>query len=111
MELTYEANLPLLRKLAIMLAVTGLGGGSFDEAPGRPGNEASDDFEGLNMGTGKSDEQIEKEAEEILDLHGNAILRLAISYLHNKEDAYRSAIIVIGWSSIAIRRKWRLSFT
>lgn len=87
MELTYEANLPLLRKLAIMLAVTGLGGGSFDEAPGRPGNEASDDFEGLNMGTGKSDEQIEKEAEEILDLHGNAILRLAISYLHNKEDA------------------------
>ena len=87
MELTYEANLPLLRKLAIMLAVTGLGGGSFDEAPGRPGNEASYDFEGLNMGTGKSDEQIEKEAEEILDLHGNAILRLAISYLHNKEDA------------------------
>ena len=88
MELTYEANLPLLRKLAIMLAVTGLGGDSFDGAPDVSVSEASEDFGGsFEEGARKSDEQIEKEAEEILDLHGNSILRLALSYLHNKEDA------------------------
>ena len=88
MELTYEANLPLLRKLAIMLAVTGLGGDSFDGAPDVSVSEASEDFGGsFEEGARKSDEQIEKEAEEILDLHGNSILRLGVSYLHNKEDA------------------------
>jgi RNA polymerase sigma-70 factor (ECF subfamily) len=35
----------------------------------------------------KSDEEIEKEAEEILSTIGNSILRLALSYLHNIEDA------------------------
>ncbi len=35
----------------------------------------------------KSDEEIEREAEEILDTIGNSILRLALSYLHNIEDA------------------------
>ena len=39
----------------------------------------------MNSGSGRVFR--EKEAEEILDLHGNSILRLAISYLHNKEDA------------------------
>ena len=43
------------------------------------------DFEATGKSR-KSDEEIEREAEEILDLHGNAILRLAVSYLHNKED-------------------------
>ncbi len=93
MELTYEANLPLLRKLAILLAVTGSGERAHltrqrpdDGAAGTSGMEP--DGEDLAISTGKkSDEQIEKEAEEILDLHGNAILRLALSYLHNKEDA------------------------
>ena len=86
MELTYEANLPLLRKLAILLAVTGLN----DDNPFTlSGSGASEDLysEPSSGASRKSDEQIEKEAEEILDLHGNSILRLAISYLHNKEDA------------------------
>ncbi len=85
MELTYEANLPLLRKLAILLAVPGLD----DDNPftmSRNGAETIDD-EPSSGAPRKSDEQIEKEAEEILDLHGNSILRLALSYLHNKEDA------------------------
>lgn len=95
MELSYEANLPLLRKLAILLGVTGRSGHFLyreSVRSGIRGTDSSEDelfdegtsFEGT---TRKSDEQIEKEAEEILDLHGNAILRLALSYLHNKEDA------------------------
>ena len=93
MELTYEANLPLLRKLAILLAVTGPGERArlTREKPVNATAEPSGDEpseEELTIRTGrKSDAQIEKEAEEILDLHGNAILRLALSYLHNKEDA------------------------
>ena len=86
MELTYEANLPLLRKLAILLAVSGLD----DDNPFTlSGNGPAETFDEVpsSGASRKSDEQIEKEAEEILDLHGNSILRLAISYLHNKEDA------------------------
>ena len=87
MELTYEANLPLLRKLAILLAVSGLD----DDNPftlSGSGDEAENfDVKPASGASRKSDEQIEKEAEEILDLHGNSILRLALSYLHNKEDA------------------------
>ena len=95
MELSYEANLPLLKKLAKLLAVTGRNGRflfreSVRSAKGAITSSGDGLFEeGTSFaGTGhKSDEQIEKEAEEILDLHGNAILRLALSYLHNKEDA------------------------
>ena len=93
MELTYEANLPLLRKLAVLLAMSGSGdddyGHPFVRTPVMPGNEAlgASDEEPSTEGDRKSDEQIEKEAEEILDLHGNSILRLAVSYLHSKEDA------------------------
>ena len=86
MELTYEANLPLLRKLAILLAVSGLD----DDNPftlSRKDEAETLDDEPTSGASRKSDEQIEKEAEEILDIHGNSILRLAISYLHNKEDA------------------------
>ena len=86
MELTYEANLPLLRKLAILLAVSGLD----DDNPftlSRKDEAETLDDEPTSGASRKSDEQIEKEAEEILDLHGNSILRLALSYLHNKEDA------------------------
>lgn len=89
MELTYEANLPLLRKLAVLLAMSGSSGDQFVIRKGRPGDEAIDSSDETPT-TGaqrKSDEEIEKEAEEILDLHGNSILRLAVSYLHNKEDA------------------------
>ena len=89
MEFTYEANLPLLRKLAIML----LAFSDPDE------NNLEDQFEILNASEDdlfdkeatennrKSDEEIEKEAEEILSTIGNSILRLALSYLHNIEDA------------------------
>ena len=86
MELTYEANLPLLRKLAILLAVPGLN----DDNPFILAGDGADDMTAAEPSSGaqqKSDGQIEKEAEEILDLHGNSILRLALSYLHNKEDA------------------------
>ena len=86
MELTYEANLPLLRKLAILLAVSG----PDDDNPfilTGDGADGTIDTEPSSGAPRKSDEQIEKEAEEILDLHGNSILRLALSYLHNKEDA------------------------
>ena len=89
MEFTYEANLPLLRKLAIML----LAFSDSDE------NNLEDQFEILNASEDdlfdkevtennrKSDEEIEREAEEILSTIGNSILRLALSYLHNIEDA------------------------
>jgi len=89
MELTYEANLPLLRKLAILLAVSGLDDDNPFIFSGSTGDGADGtlDDKPSSGAYRKSDEQIEKEAEEIFDLHGNAILRLAISYLHNKEDA------------------------
>ena len=89
MELTYEANLPLLRKLAILLAVSGLDDDNPFIFSGQTGNEAEETFDDKPTSGAyrKSDEQIEKEAEEIFDLYGNAILRLAVSYLHNKEDA------------------------
>jgi len=92
MELTYEANLPLLRKLAVLLAISGSEGDAsrrgMARTPGRPGNDAmmTSDDEPSAEDPRKSDEEIEREAGEILDLHGNAILRLAVSYLHNKED-------------------------
>ncbi len=89
MELTYEANLPLLRKLAILFAVSGLDDDNPFIFSGQTGNEAEETFDDKPTSGAyrKSDEQIEKEAEEIFDLYGNAILRLAVSYLHNKEDA------------------------
>ena len=89
MEFTYEANLPLLRKLAIMLL-------AFSESDD---SNLEDQFEILSASEDdlfdkeatennrKSDEEIEKEAEEILSTIGNSILRLALSYLHNIEDA------------------------
>lgn len=86
MELTYEANLPLLRKLAMLLAMSGSDDNPFDLS-GLEAARARDEDAPVSGASRKSDEQIEKEAEEILDLHGNSILRLAISYLHNKEDA------------------------
>jgi len=89
MELTYEANLPLLRKLAVLLATSGSGDDMFIISRTGTRDEAMDDSDDVPTtgGRRKSDEEIEKEAEEILDLHGNSILRLAASYLHNKEDS------------------------
>lgn len=88
MELTYEANLPLLRKLAILLAQSDSDDDLFVESYESEDYEATDiaNEESSSGSNRKSDEEIEREAEEILDLHGNAILRLAVSYLHNKED-------------------------
>ena len=89
MEFTYEANLPLLRKLAMLLL-------AFSDSDD---NNLEEQFEILNASEEdlydkeatendrKSDEEIEKEAEEILSTIGNSILRLALSYLHNIEDA------------------------
>ena len=89
MEFTYEANLPLLRRLAILL----LAFSDSDEG------DLEDQFEIITASEDdlydqeasgndrKSDEEIEREAEEILSTTGNSILRLALSYLHNIEDA------------------------
>lgn len=89
MEFTYEANLPLLRKLAVLMAVTGLGDDSVEEERDlllAPEDDLYDKEASQGQGR-KTDEEIEKEAGEIFDLLGNSILRLAYSYLHNKEDA------------------------
>ena len=90
MEFTYEANLPLLRRLAMLLL-------AFSDSDDN--NDLEDQFEMISASEDdlydkeatendrKSDEEIEREAEEILDTIGNSILRLALSYLHNIEDA------------------------
>ena len=89
MEFTYEANLPLLRKLAFsLMAFSGMDDNFVDAHPEIL--DASEDDLYDKEATGKNrktDEQIEREAEEILDTIGNSILRLALSYLHNIEDA------------------------
>lgn len=90
MDFTYEANLPLLRRLAMLLL-------AFSHSDDN--NDLEDQFEMISASEDdlydkeatendrKSDEEIEREAEEILDTIGNSILRLALSYLHNIEDA------------------------
>ena len=89
MEFTYEANLPLLRKLAIMLLAFSESDESNLEEQFEILNASEDDlFDKEATETNrKSDAEIEKEAEEILSTIGNSILRLALSYLHNIEDA------------------------
>ena len=90
MDFTYEANLPLLRRLAMLLL-------AFSDSDDN--NDLEEQFEMISASEDdlydkeatendrKSDEEIEREAEEILDTIGNSILRLALSYLHNTEDA------------------------
>ena len=90
MNFTYEANLPLLRRLAMLLL-------AFSDSDDN--NDLEEQFEMISASEDdlydkeatendrKSDEEIEREAEEILDTIGNSILRLALSYLHNIEDA------------------------
>jgi RNA polymerase sigma-70 factor (ECF subfamily) len=90
MDFTYEANLPLLRRLAMLLL-------AFSDSDDN--NDLEEQFEMISASEDdlydkeatendrKSDEEIEREAEEILDTIGNSILRLALSYLHNIEDA------------------------
>lgn len=89
MEFTYEANLPLLRKLAIMLLAFSESDESNLEEQFEILNASEDDLfdKEATENNRKSDEEIEKEAEEILSTIGNSILRLALSYLHNIEDA------------------------
>ena len=89
MEFTYEANLPLLRKLAILLLAFSASDDNDLEKQFEIVNASEEelyDFEATGKSR-KSDEEIEREAEEILDTIGNSILRLALSYLHNTEDA------------------------
>ena len=89
MELTYEANLPLLRKLAMLVAFSGSDDDYLENHP-EILDAAEEDLYDKEASEGegrKSDEEIEKEAEEILNTIGNSILRLALSYLHNIEDA------------------------
>ena len=89
MEFTYEANLPLLRKLAIMLLAFSESDESNLEEQFEILNASEDDLfdKEATENNRKSDEEIEKEAEEILSTIGNSILRLALSYLHNIGDA------------------------
>ena len=89
MELTYEANLPLLRKLALLVAFSSSDDDYLESHPEILDASEEDLYDKeASEGEGrKSDEQIEKEAEEILNTIGNSILRLALSYLHNIEDA------------------------
>lgn len=89
MELTYEANLPLLRKLSVLLFAKSSDNGFSEASSDVVFGDADEPFdeEPTSGSSRKSDEEIEKEAEEILDVHGNSIFRLALSYLHNKEDA------------------------
>ena len=89
MEFTYEANLPLLRKLALLVAFSSSDDDYLESHPEILDASEEDLYDKeASEGEGrKSDEQIEKEAEEILDTIGNSILRLALSYLHNTEDA------------------------
>ena len=89
MEFTYEANLPLLRKLAMLVAFSGSDDDYLENHP-EILDAAEEDLYDKEASEGegrKSDEEIEKEAEEILNTIGNSILRLALSYLHNIEDA------------------------
>jgi RNA polymerase sigma-70 factor (ECF subfamily) len=89
MEFTYEANLPLLRKLALLVAFSSSDDDYLESHPEILDASEEDLYDKeASEGEGrKSDEQIEKEAEEILNTIGNSILRLALSYLHNIEDA------------------------
>ena len=89
MEFTYEANLPLLRKLAMLVAFSGSDDDYLENHPEILDAAEEDlyDKEASEGESRKSDEEIEKEAEEILNTIGNSILRLALSYLHNIEDA------------------------
>ena len=91
MDFTYEANLPLLRRLAMLLLAFSDSDDNNDlEEQFEMISAAEDDLYDKEASEGegrKSDEQIEKEAEEILNTIGNSILRLALSYLHNIEDA------------------------
>ena len=89
MEFTYEANLPLLRKLALLVAFSSSDDDYLESHPEILDASEEDLYDKeASEGEGrKSDEEIEKEAEEILNTIGNSILRLALSYLHNIEDA------------------------
>ena len=89
MEFTYEANLPLLRRLAILLMAFSESDDSDLEEQFEIINASEEDLydKEASENDRKSDEEIEKEAEEILSTIGNSILRLALSYLHNIEDA------------------------
>ena len=89
MEFTYEANLPLLRRLAILLMAFSDSDDSDLEEQFEIINASEEDLydKEASENDRKSDEEIEKEAEEILSTIGNSILRLALSYLHNIEDA------------------------
>jgi len=63
--------------------------GSIGSTDRRPGSESEEDLPYGSAAEGRkpSKEEIEAVAEEVLNTMGDAILRLAFSYLHNREDA------------------------
>lgn len=71
--------------------VAKIGAGSENREPGSSSGDVITDetsFEGSSASGRKcSKEEIEAAAEEVLNTLGDAILRLAFSYLHNREDA------------------------
>ncbi len=63
--------------------------GNIGSTDRRPGSESEEDLPYGSAAEGRkpSKEEIEAVAEEVLNTMGDAILRLAFSYLHNREDA------------------------
>lgn len=70
------------------LFAQGRSDGNTDIRPGSAAGEGEETFEGPVQSRGNmSQDEIAAMAEEVLNTMGDAILRLAFSYLHNREDA------------------------
>ena len=70
------------------LFAQGRSDGNTDIRPGSAAGEGEEAFEGPVQSRGNmSQDEIAAMAEEVLNTMGDAILRLAFSYLHNREDA------------------------
>lgn len=75
---------PLWTLLSAFARIAGIE--SSDGSPDK-GEELPEDVGGYTAGKKCSREEIEVVAEEVLSTLGDSILRLAFSYLHNREDA------------------------
>ena len=75
---------PLWTLLSAFARIAGIK--SSDGSPDK-GEELPEDVGGYTAGKKCSREEIEAVAEEVLSTLGDSILRLAFSYLHNREDA------------------------
>ena len=90
MEFTYEANLPLLRRLAILLMAFSDSDDSDLEEQFEIINASEEDLydKEASENDRKSDEEIEKEAEEILSTIGN-LHSLTFTTLRTRRISYR----------------------